>query len=207
MKMCERLPAKAREQIRINLEVIQQQLTANVPFVLKQFTEATTRVVSAAKHEIDQFAQHTLGTAPRPHGLEGGIRALAQLDAGEAEPEPEPELADIVMENRQRARGHTTLTDVHNYLMQSENKTQTFICERLAMAINGYLEEFEAMGKLRGKAAPVKFYNASARGSGVYVYVTYISYQGSHTLNQVEAERYLAWLDAGNIGRHFEALK
>lgn len=222
MTLCERLPAKTRERIRINLDVIRQQLTSNVPFVLKQFTEATTRVVTAAKHEIDQFAQHVGVARPPLHGLEGGMRALAEASAptynhtrGDSaltpcpickEPEAEPELSDIVMENRQRSRGRTTLPDVKARVAASENKTQTFHAEQLAYAINGYLEEFEAIPKMNDKHD--RFYNAGAisRGNG-RVQITYVSYQGESLLTIEEAEQYLAWLDKGNIGRHFEALK
>lgn len=213
-KLCERLPAKARERIRINLGVIQQQLTANVPFVLKQFTEATTRVVTAAKHEIDQFAQHVGVARPPRHGLESGLASLALAAGEDGAAKPEPELSDIVMENRQRARGHRTLSDVKARVATSENKTQTFHAEQLAYAINGYLEEFEAM---HAPGSPVlvptenkrvEFFGAGAisRGNG-RVQITYISYQGESLLTIEEAERYLAWLDKGYIGRHFEALK
>jgi hypothetical protein len=55
----------------------------------------------------------------------------------------------------------------------------------------------------------VPYYNVYARGSGKtgkYVYITYISYQGHVRLSRDDAEKYLAWLEAGNVGRHFEAL-
>ena len=34
--------------------------------------------------------------------------------------------------------------------------------------------------------------------------MTYVSYQGEASLKKAEAEAYLAWLDAGNVGRHYE---
>jgi hypothetical protein len=31
----------------------------------------------------------------------------------------------------------------------------------------------------------------------------YISHQGECFLKRAEAEKYLAWLDAGNVGKHY----
>ena len=50
------------------------------------------------------------------------------------------------------------------------------------------------------------YYRAGAHSGGRYVYVGYVAYQGSAHLTKDEAERYLAWLDAGNVGRHYAAL-
>lgn len=46
------------------------------------------------------------------------------------------------------------------------------------------------------------YFWATARAAGSRVAVQYISYQGWSTLTKVEALAYLAWLDAGNVGRH-----
>lgn len=48
------------------------------------------------------------------------------------------------------------------------------------------------------------FYQAQAVAVGGRVHVQYVSYQGDSPLRLAEAERYLAWLDAGNKGKHFE---
>jgi len=48
------------------------------------------------------------------------------------------------------------------------------------------------------------FYNASARGIGTRVYVIYVSYQGGSFIDLDVAEAYLAWLDAGNVGNHYQ---
>lgn len=47
------------------------------------------------------------------------------------------------------------------------------------------------------------YYGARAFYSGSRVFVCYVSYQGDTSLTKAEAQRYLAWLDAGNIGKHF----
>jgi hypothetical protein len=54
-ELTSKLATKAREEIRIALDVIEDQLSSNVPFVVKQFQEATTRITSAAKAEVDAF--------------------------------------------------------------------------------------------------------------------------------------------------------
>ena len=75
------LPAKAREKIRVALDVMEQTFKDNIPFVMEMFDEASTRVVTAAKHEIDAFATHVLGTL----GLEAIKDRVAQITDG-AEP-------------------------------------------------------------------------------------------------------------------------
>lgn len=194
IKLCERLPAKSRERIRINLDVIRQQLTSNVPFVLKQFNEAATRVVTAAKFEIDTFVQHAITNVPH---LEDTLRTVKLL-SGDAQPEAEPPKRAVWSTK-------TTLENVNEIVSASENKTRTFRAEHLATAIDGYLKEFEQLEQ--DQDVKKSFYNASAIGEGPFVEITYISYQGASKLVIEEAEKYLAWLDAGNIGRHYEALK
>ena len=49
-----------------------------------------------------------------------------------------------------------------------------------------------------------KLYHSSTYGGGAYVRVTYVSYQGISTLTKEEAMAYLAWLDAGNKGTHYD---
>ena len=68
-ELTSKLSEKARKEIRIALDVIEDQLTANVPFVLKQFQEATTRITSAARAEVDSFVTNMIRAA--------GIEAIA----------------------------------------------------------------------------------------------------------------------------------
>lgn len=52
-----------------------------------------------------------------------------------------------------------------------------------------------------------KFYCAGAHAGGRWVYVTNLSFQGHHaTLLREDAEKYLAWLDAGNNGTYRDML-
>ena len=52
-----------------------------------------------------------------------------------------------------------------------------------------------------------RFFGARAKGDRHRVWVIYITYQGGSYVSIEDAETYLAWLDAGNVGRHFEAVK
>jgi hypothetical protein len=55
---------------------------------------------------------------------------------------------------------------------------------------------------------PRPYYRARAAvGKRHRVRVIYVSYQAGSYMSIEEAERYLAWLDVGNVGRHFEALR
>jgi len=52
-----------------------------------------------------------------------------------------------------------------------------------------------------------RYYNAYAYPSGRYVTVRYVSYQGDNHLTKDQAIAYLAWLDAGNVGKHFTLME
>lgn len=78
--------------------------------------------------------------------------------------------------------------------------------------INAHLKRFEADPKINIDCSPTKtglhdYYQAGAHGSGRWVWVRYVAYQGNRTLTRAAALKYLAWLDAGNVGRYFEALR
>lgn len=80
----------------------------------------------------------------------------------------------------------------------------------LAARINVHLKRFEADPVINApytyETMKLRHYwHAGAGVSGRRVHVTYISYQGSRGLTRAQAEQYLAWLDAGNVGRHYEA--
>ena len=52
------------------------------------------------------------------------------------------------------------------------------------------------------------YYNAGAQAiRGPRIAVRYVSYQGTSKITLEEAAAYLTWLDAGNVGRHFEQQK
>ena len=80
--------------------------------------------------------------------------------------------------------------------------------KELAAGIAAHLKGFEADPAInvRGRENLLRFYNAYCSSGGGRIYVQYISYQGTSHLSKAEAESYLAWLDAGNIGQHYKAL-
>ena len=91
-------------------------------------------------------------------------------------------------------------------------------CQEIAPRIDAHLRRFEADPVINAKrdVDPGRFgsgwtpyWNAGAySGNGASrVYVTYVRYQGQTALTREEAQRYLEWLDAGNVGRHHEALR
>lgn len=51
------------------------------------------------------------------------------------------------------------------------------------------------------------YYGAGARGKRHRIWVTYVTYQGGSYMSIEDAEAYLAWLVAGNVGHHFAALR
>lgn len=56
-------------------------------------------------------------------------------------------------------------------------------------------------GQLRRTAV---YYHPYAGRGGSRVAIRYVTYQGTTTLTREEAETYLTWLDAGNVGRHWD---
>jgi hypothetical protein len=81
--------------------------------------------------------------------------------------------------------------------------------QEIANRIKDHLKRFEADKSINatkdGRDIP-PFYNAWATSAGSYVRIVYVSFQGVTNLRKADAERYLQWLDAGNIGKHYKAL-
>ena len=68
----------------------------------------------------------------------------------------------------------------------------------IAARIDAHLKRFEAVPLAR-------YYFARAYRAGKYVLVTYVTYRGHSSLTRSEALAYLAWLDSGKIGTHWES--
>lgn len=81
----------------------------------------------------------------------------------------------------------------------------------IAAKVRQHLARFEAdpeINRPRGENMKLPpYYKANCWSSGRYVGVRYVSFQGDFHLSKADAIVYLAWLDAGNIGRHWKALK
>jgi hypothetical protein len=79
----------------------------------------------------------------------------------------------------------------------------------LAMKIDTHLHRLEddAGWNFVPNCDRKRFWHAGAHRAGRFVMVAYISYQATSSLTKNEAEAYLAWLDAGNKGRHYEQQK
>jgi hypothetical protein len=75
-ELTSKLSTKARDEIRVALDVMEQQLTSNVPFVVKQFQEATTRITTAAKAEVDAFVTGVVRAAGLQSIAEGRLPSL-----------------------------------------------------------------------------------------------------------------------------------
>lgn len=84
--------------------------------------------------------------------------------------------------------------------------------KEIASRIDAHLKRFEADPKINktkrtGGMKLSRFYNAGSTDSGRCVYVCYVAYRGNSHLSKPEGTRYLAWLDAGNVGTHRQALR
>lgn len=73
-----------------------------------------------------------------------------------------------------------------------------------------HLRRFEADPKINPPDPVYKtrpYFMTNSRSAGSRVFVKYVSYQNTYSLTKAEAIAYLEWLDAGNVGRHFEQQK
>lgn len=105
-------------------------------------------------------------------------------------------------------------------MRERDKRTKTVLADELAQKINAHLKRIEKSPKLNpGKRYDKErnkwvrdpnglrdYYGAGARGDRHRVWIIYITYQGGRYLSIEEAEKYLAWLNAGNVGRHYESL-
>ena len=85
----------------------------------------------------------------------------------------------------------------------------TFPLVELAQRITAHLKRFEKDPKInppRPHAAGThRYYESSAHVAGSKIAISYICYQGScFPLGRNEALAYLRWLDAGNVGDHYD---
>jgi hypothetical protein len=84
----------------------------------------------------------------------------------------------------------------------------------IADAIGVHLRRFEADPKINVSYKTDKsistglhpYYQTGTYAAGRFVMVTYVTYQGADSLTKDAALKYLAWLDAGNVGTHRDAL-
>lgn len=79
--------------------------------------------------------------------------------------------------------------------------------EKIAARINEHLVRFENDPLINRRpffdGALLPYYCAGAVRAGNYVDVRYVSFQLTSRMRKAEAEAYLAWLDAGNVGTHY----
>ena len=75
--------------------------------------------------------------------------------------------------------------------------------------INKYLERLEADPAINAikSSGHHPYYNANAHCSGSRIFVAYVNYNGYFSLTKEIAIKYLEWLDAGNAGTHYDALR
>lgn len=81
--------------------------------------------------------------------------------------------------------------------------------KEIAERIHAHLKRIEADKVLNVSPGQNRqlLFHAGAIASGRYVLCMYISFEGRSSLTKDEALRYLAKLDAGYVGRHYEALR
>ena len=79
----------------------------------------------------------------------------------------------------------------------------------IAAKIQAHLDRFAAdpgINAKRPEKGGMIYYDRpdAVVADGNNIHVTYHAARGYRILTEVEARGYLAWLDAGNVGRHYE---
>lgn len=78
--------------------------------------------------------------------------------------------------------------------------------DEIAQRISVHLRRFEVDDKINARHSKYKttpYYKASAFKYGRYVKIRYILYQSGSSISKDDAIKYLEWLDAGGVGKHF----
>ncbi len=78
--------------------------------------------------------------------------------------------------------------------------------KEITARIKEHLRRFETDSKInkRDNYGLLPFYNTNCWVGGRWLFVLYVAYQGASRLTTAQAEEYLAWLDAGNVGPHHQ---
>lgn len=88
--------------------------------------------------------------------------------------------------------------------------------KEIARRIDAHLKRFERDSKINAEqfflsrrtgkreSSGRHYFYAGAWAAGRWVGVIYVSYQGHTNLSRDAASRYLDWLDAGNVGTHYQ---
>lgn len=93
--------------------------------------------------------------------------------------------------------------------------TKTELARDVALKINAHLQRIERSPTLNPRRrsdqdsdalGTYSYFDAGATGVRHRVWIRYVSYQGGSYLSIEVAQKYLAWLDAGHVGRHYEVL-
>lgn len=78
----------------------------------------------------------------------------------------------------------------------------------IALRLTAHLKRIEADPALNPPKDGVRdYFGACARCAGSRLMVTYSLTFAEHRLTKAEALAYLAWLDAGNVGKHWQMQK
>lgn len=76
----------------------------------------------------------------------------------------------------------------------------------IAQRIDAHLKRFErdkVINQANVKYHTTPYHQACAWAAGGWVGVRYVAYQGNVSLTRQQAVQYLEWLDAGNVGKHW----
>lgn len=87
-----------------------------------------------------------------------------------------------------------------------DNPTLTEIADEIDIYLKK-LQKDPVFNVLDEKYGTRRLWGAWAARRGNRVSIMYVAYQGASTLDRAEALKYLAWLDAGNKGEHWMALR
>lgn len=77
----------------------------------------------------------------------------------------------------------------------------------IAARINAHLKRWEddpVINAIPDGRTTRPFFHAWAQRNGRYVAISYVSYQLTTHMSKAEAIKYLEWIEAGNVGTHYQ---
>ena len=74
-----------REELLSRLELLRAEINGNSKFVMKQFTEATEKITTDAKAEVEAFMQNKINSVAQMALVENGEALIADMQARQAE--------------------------------------------------------------------------------------------------------------------------
>lgn len=184
------------EQMQINVEQARRELAEQEAFLRKLYAEkhGSFAIGNVISWKVGKALAYGRVTKVRAESYSVYYRVIRiKADGQEGEPASVYQKATLVAETHEAGKIY------HIPVVLKRKSSET------AALIDAHLDRIEhdpQLNPVDKKYGTKSFYQSGCRAAGGRITVVYIAYQGYTTLAPLEAEAYLDWLDAGNVGTH-----